>query len=68
MLHNLLTTDANRHDIIDRRVANSLPIVVSSNYPREKVSSDPRIVSRLECAYELKFPPKDLRKAYGLIA
>lgn len=51
------------YQIIDRRIGNNRPTVINSNLRKHEASSDPRIISRLELAYELKFPDKDLRKA-----
>ena len=48
--------------ILDNRIGNHRPTIISSNLRKHEASSDPRIISRLEHALELKFPDKDLRK------
>ncbi len=50
------------YSIIDSRIGNNRPTIISSNRKKNEASSDPRIISRLELALELKFPGKDLRK------
>lgn len=52
------------YSIIDRRVANYFPTIITSNIPLEKIKNNlgERIASRLETAFEITFPDKDLRK------
>ncbi|HSX38123.1 MAG TPA: ATP-binding protein [Chlamydiales bacterium] len=52
--------------IIDSRIENNRPTIISSNRRKSEASLDPRIISRLELALELKFPTKDLRKGFQI--
>lgn len=54
------------YSIIDTRINNFLPTVFTSNIPIEGIykTLGDRIASRLEMAFEIKFPNKDLRKEF----
>lgn len=52
------------YSIINKRVENLLPTVITSNVPLELIGNNlgERIASRLSVMTEVKFPKKDLRK------
>ena len=54
------------YSIIDKRTANNLPTVITSNVNRENLKFGDRTKSRLEYFYDVHFPDVDLRKKIKL--